>query len=329
VDLVCARADNRAQYIRSSAVVSGSEPDSASVLAIYDEALDGSWRNSHALRFRRAEYLRYIWKLEEAIDGFRQVKAAAISGDTRRDASGALARALLATSLHSDLEEPERVRRLGEAAQLVSEIDGDFEQSRAAAMLKDHISLELGEPVDWATLDDVRTNVIGDGYDFPTKLLQDFDEVKDRQTATAHNAVELLANNFADPDVIGLSGMLYLRRAVKRVGNDQLKDFASALGFFFATSVLERSWDGNERPLTSFRIGLAILEVSEQLHSLNPIPHLKIPSKLDQLGWGVSRLQSAASRSTGVLRTASLANVKRAYALRASIVRELVAEQER
>ena len=284
------------------------------------------WPNNHEILFQKAEYLRYIWQTEAAIDAFRHVYNSATSGDLRRRAAFSLSRALHAAATFGELEELQRTAYLKEASRLISDLEGAVEHVKDVALLKDHIAVELGEVVDWLALDDMREIIIGSEYNFPTQLLQEFDKLKDTSHGNPANITQLLESSFADPDVLGLTGSLYTRRVEKGASNDQLKDCERAIGFICAAAVLERSWEGRERAVTNFRLGKAILSAAQARGTSNPISAFKLNGKADQLAWAESRFQSAADRSTGALRAVSIEHGKRTAQLRMKLAKDNSAE---
>ncbi len=312
---VLARAKNQSQYVRSFSVATNEPPDCMSVLKIFDEGLS-SWKGSHILLYHKAEYYRYIWNTSEAISALRVVVESATDGDLRRQAAATLCRTLHAHALHAELSTDERTAILLEAKRHVADLLGATEHADEIAILQDHIALELGEPIDWNALDAAYSEIVGEIHGFPTTLIREFRNLQSDTASTPHNLSEVLHNNYADSEVLGLAGELYLRRAEKQLGNNTLSDLEHAAGFFCATSVLERTWEGHERALTSFRLGRTILAAAGQFHDLNPLPGFRLDGKQDQVAWAEARFSSAVSRSTGILREASRDYQGRAARLR-------------
>ena len=73
-----------------------------------------------------------------------------------------------------DQNEPYRQRALEEARDLAEELVGASEHAEDIAILRDHIALELGEPVDWGDLDDVYSRVVGCINGFPSTLITEY-----------------------------------------------------------------------------------------------------------------------------------------------------------
>ena len=70
-----------------------------------------------------------------------------------------------------------------------------------------------------------------------------------------------------------------------------------------AESLIERTWEGKERAVTSFRIARAIVSASEVFRESNPIADLPTAGMEDQLEWACALLKAATQRTTGQFRT--------------------------
>jgi hypothetical protein len=302
--LVHARMFLEAQHLRSDSVIRGNMPKVGRAFRVVNDALHGRWPNNHLLQYRKAEYQRYIWDVEGATRSLRQVMTSSANGDLRRRAAVSLVRTLHTVAVYADdfrgkLRRPE----MEQARDLANQLIGAFDHAENVAVLRDHISLELGESVDWSELEGMYDKVVGRIDGFPSTLISSYDALKaDRSDNAPRNTAEVLRANFADPGVLGLAGLLYLRRGELGVGNDRAGDFERAVALFLAGSLIERTWEGNERAVTSFRIARAIVSAAEALHSLNPIPNLPTAGRADQLDLATWMLRRATYRTTGQFR---------------------------
>ncbi|HYE43505.1 MAG TPA: hypothetical protein VEA15_08945, partial [Caulobacteraceae bacterium] len=303
IPLTLARFETKAQYIRSVSVVTGKEPDQDAALRVIDEGL-ARWPGSHILQFAKAEYQRYTWRHEAAIVGFRSVMGAATSGDLRRRAAAALARTLHIVAANLE-EEETRTALLREAQALATELVRSDEDPQSIAILRDHIAFELGEEVDWSSLEDVFERVIGRIDGIRNILFGDFDDVLSQEGPAPESLAEALKTNYADPDTLGLAGLLYLRRAETGRGNNRPEDFRRAVALFRSEALIERSWEGSERAVTSFRNARAILSAAEAFGTVNPIEGLTTEGKADQLAVAEAKFNSTATRTTGDFRSAA------------------------
>ena len=304
LELVHARMFLEAQHLRSDSVIRGNMPKVSRAFDVVNHALRGRWHNNHLLQYRKAEYQRYIWDVEGATRSLRQVMASATNGDLRRRAAVSLVRTLHTVAAYADdFRGKMRRHEMEQARDLANQLIGAFDHAENIAVLRDHIALELGEQVDWSELEGIYDKVVGRIDGFPSTLICEYDAVKADQSDNApRNTAEVLRANFADPGVLGLAGLLYLRRAELAVGNDRAADFERAVALFLAGSLIERTWEGNERAVTSLRIARAIVSAAEALHSLNPIPGLPTGDRLDQLDLAIQMLRRATHRSTGQFR---------------------------
>jgi hypothetical protein len=320
LDLILAKAELESQHDRSAAVLTRQIGDRGA-LRVLKKALAEEWRNNHILQFHLAEYQRYIWDLGDAVAGFRAVAASATNGDLRREAEVALARALYTAAVYSKHQSDEtREAELREAHRVAEGLMGAFDHADDIAVLKDRIALELGEKVDWSTLDEIHGRVVGCCIgSYPSTLFSEYDTLKVVSPEAPHDTADLLRRNFANPEVLGLTGSLYLRRAEKGAGNDVPKYYQSATALFIAQSLLERSWEGKERPLTSFRIARAIVSAAQEFRDLNPIAGLSLLGKPSQLALAISLLQSAIDRSVGGFRDMLMDWQHRARCLRSEL----------
>lgn len=303
IGLILAQFDLEAQYQRSVSVLTGARPNFRAVFNVINDALNGKWRDSHQLQFYKAEYQRYIWDLERASVGFRNVMSNATNGDLRRRATAALVRTLHTIGVYSDDQnEPFRQRALEEARNLTEELVVASEHAEDIAILRDHIALELGEPVNWTALDDVYGRVVGCINGFPSTLVTEYHTLDLDSSQAPSNAADSLRRNFADPDTLGLAGILYLRKAEKGIGNDISGDFVRAAALFLAESLLERTWEEKERAVTSFRVARAIISAAEMFQERNPIADLPTAGMQDQLEWACALLNGAKHRTAGQFR---------------------------
>lgn len=302
------------QYIRSKSVLTGDATDPTPALAIIDAGLE-RWPGSHILLFWRAEYLRYIWDVDAAIERFRTLRAIATSGDLRRRAALSLVRTLHTAIVHrEDGESPQRVEWLGEARHVLDELSGSFDDADEVAILRDYIALESGDEVDWTALEGVYERIVGQIHGFPTTLIANYDRMPLDSTGSPINLAQVLQSNFANPDTLGYAGTLYLVRAEKQLGDQPQEDFRCAVAFLYAQAILERSWTGSEYPATSFRIGRAIVSAARAFRSLNPIKGLDPDGRPDQLALAEAKFNSARSRSAGSFR--ETARIRQAHATR-------------
>jgi hypothetical protein len=149
---------------------------------------------------------------------------------------------------------------------------------------------------------EVYRNIVGVVDGFPGTLVRNYDTILRDSTGAPSNIAQALQSDFTNPESLGLAGLLYLRRAEKKIGNRQQEDFACAIGFLRAAALLERSWTGQEYPTTSYRIGRAILSAAEAFRTANPIEELDRERRPDQLALAEAKFNSAGSRSAGAFR---------------------------
>jgi hypothetical protein len=322
--LVIVRFRNEAQYRRTVSIATGSEIEVDRVLGVIENGMS-LFPNSHILLFKRAEFLRYVWKTNEAIQGFRQVLLSASSGDLRRRAAVSLARTLHMTAVHmneqdASADEHSREALLREAREIVEPLIGNPDVADEAAILMDHINLELGERVDWTSLQSVYERVVGGLDGFPNSYLEHSESVATIEGAP-RSLAEALESRFTDSEVLGVSGLLYLRRAELGFGNDIDEDLRRSLALFRAQAYMERSLRGGELAVTSFRIARAIFVASRRTRSLNPISQLNVEKKKDQLALAAGKFNSAQARATGEFRKVARNYQRLVDAWRASIER--------
>jgi hypothetical protein len=261
------------------------------------------WPGDHTLQFYQAEYWRYVWHHDKAIDGFRAVATSAPSGELRREASISLARTLHAAATHGDaVRDDNAVRQLRESLKVINAVLPEVEEASEVVILRDHLAFELGETVDWSSLQASYDHIVGKIDGFPTTLIEQFDSVSPGSDGTPSSIAGVLEANFTDSLVFGAAGLLYLRRAETGKGNDREDDFRRAVALFRAQSLLERSWDGSEHAATAFRLGRSILSAAEIFGTPNPIRDLPTDGKRDQLRYAEAKFSSAVSRSTGEFR---------------------------
>jgi nucleoside phosphorylase len=300
IKLVEARFELEYQYVRSTAVLDRKPPEVASAFGILDTALNGNWRGSHLLQLKKAEYHRYLWDTDQAVEGLRRVKEAAVNGDLRRQAAVALVRTQHQQAVYArDLTPEVRGEALAEARRGCEELQGAFFHAQDIALLGDQVALELGEPVDWTALEEVYAKVIGCDEGFPTTLIANHASLGSDENEAPRDTAAVLQRNFADPQILGSAGMLYLRRGEKDTSNNRAADFEHAVFLFLAKALIERSWEGKERPVTVFQIARAIISAAQAFESVNPIAGLSPQGKPDQISLAKSLLQSAVDRTTG------------------------------
>lgn len=301
VSLTSARFRHEAQYQRTMAIRNNRALDMAPIMAILDRAFQ-LWPDAHILEYLRAEYFRYVWKLTKAIEGFRHVSRSATSGDLRRRASLSLARTLHSAAVFGDDQEEgaadRKLAQLNEAHAIVKDLLGNRDIGVEVAALKDHIALEIGETIDWVSLDEKYGQIVGSIHGFPNALIEHFGEFS-RLDHRPENLAQVLNTQFADSEALGLTGLLYLRRAEKGLGNENPDYLAKALGCLLAQSIIERSWRGTELPTTSFRIARTIMAAVKATGSLNPFSAKLGRDGQTQLDAAISRLDSVTSRTTG------------------------------
>lgn len=302
ISLIAAEFRNASQFVRSQSVITGADPDTSVPLRIIERGLE-RFPGSHILRFWRAEYLRYVWDIPSAIAEFRDLRMTATDGDLRRQASIELARCLHASLVYDDeADEVVRVNWANEAKDVLEQLSGAFREAEEIAILKDHVALEAGDHVDWSSLETMYRNIVGQVEGFPSSLIRNYDFFQINENGAPENVAETLHRNFADPEVLGAAGSLYLRRAERAIPSPNLHDFERAVAFLRAQAVIERSWSGREYPVTSFRIGRVILSSARHLGKLNPIEGLSRENRPDQLALAEAKFNGAASRSTGAFR---------------------------
>lgn len=318
--LTLAEFRNARQYVRSSAVLTGGPPDTHAVLTVLDDGLK-RWPGNHMLLFERADYLRYVWDLEEALEGFRKAQITSTDRDLRQRAAICLVRTLHAAIVHrEDAGLFQRAEWVNEAKQTLDRLSENVRYAQEAAVLRDHVALEAGDSVDWSSLEDVYDRIVGTIGGFPTTLLANYDHISD-DAGRPIDVAQALKSSFADPEILGFAGSLYLARAEKNLGNQRQQDFARAVAFFRAEALLERSWTGREYPATSFRIGRAIVLSAEAFRTADPIVTLDTDGKPDQLALAEAKFNSVGSRSTGRFRDMARLWQGRAAQLRADLAR--------
>ena len=328
IPLVMADFGNTAQYIRSSAVLTGNPPDTTAAMAILDAGLK-QWPNNHFLTFQKSEYQRYLWNQETAIVGFRKLRSSASDGVLRRRASVALVRSLHSAAVYSeDFIESKREDFLEEAQSVLSDLSGSFDDAIELAILKDHVALESGQSVDWSTMDEMHEKIVGNVTGFPNTLIANYKNIYGLKDQAPISTSEALQHDFTNPEILGLAGFLYLRRAEKKIGNRVLEDYECAIGYFLAQSMMEKAAHGHELPTTSFRIGRAILSAAESFQRVNPIGGLSIDDRRrDQLAEAEAKFSSVVSRSAGQFRDKARENQSHAAQVRAGFLRDAAAKR--
>ena len=324
--LVSAEFGNTAQFVRSKSVLTGEPPNTSEALALIDNALT-RFGGSHALTFQRAEYQRYLWNVDDAMDGFQKVRATATSGDLRRRATISLVKTQHTAIVHFEEEGSlRRMELLDQARRLVDDLSGSFDHAEELAILRDHLALEAGEQVDWLALDDMYRNIVGVVDGFPGAFIKNYDAILLNNPGAPGNLAQVLQSNFADAESLGSAGSLYFRRAQKNIGNRQREDFECAIGFLRAGALLERSWTGQEYPTTSYRIGMVILSAAETFRTVNPIEGLDREGRPDQVALAEAKFNSADSRSVEPFRDSVRAGRRRASQLRRKLRPKLPSE---
>jgi hypothetical protein len=320
IGLFITRFRNEAQYCRSIAVVNMVDTDIERPLGVLEEGFKWS-PDSHILLYYKAEYLRYVWKYEAAAEMFRTLTHSASSGDLRRNASWALARTLYSGAVFSTAESKDpaaRAAELKEAQTLVEDLVGSAEMDDDVPVLRDLIKLEMGEAVDWAGLERTYDKCVARIYGFPNVLLDNLSEVARVADHRPTSVAEAVLENFGDARTMGLAGMLYLRKAERRQGNNStIEDLRKAVALFQAEALLERSRNGSELPTTSFRIASTILLGAEIEENTNPISGLKPEGKEDQLSFAEAKFSRVVSCTTGEFRDTARKQQSRASKLRA------------
>jgi hypothetical protein len=285
--------------------------DSRAVISHFDRGFS-IWPDSHILLLRLGEYYRYIWDFGNAILTLREVVQRATNGDVRREAAVHLAGALHAAGTYQHVIGGDNASvtigqdLLREAKAIVHDIIGHTEVANEVALLRDHIALELDEEVGWTAIDKLFGILVGNVDGFPNVLLENLDRLRDAPLEVPRQLHEGVHQNFTNITVLGLMGMLYLRRAEKELSSEPLRDATDAYAIFGACSTLERSWRGHESPLTSFRRGRAIYFASRVRNSLNPFKGADCQGKQDQLALAEALLQSASDRATGDFRVVAV-----------------------
>ena len=322
IPLIIANFRNTAQFVRSQSVVTHGPSDVNKALAVIDDGLD-HFPRSNALLCCRAEYLRYIWDVPSAIEGFRKVRIVGTNGDIRRRASLHLVRCLLTLIVHDeDADEQMRSEWIREAESLLEELTGSIEDASEISILKDFVAFEATGKVDWPAVDDMYARIVGAIDGFPSALIASFDNIQRQSSCAPENIAHNLRDNFADPECLGSAGLLYLRRAEKEVGGQQQADFSTAVAFLRAQALIERSWSGQEYPVTSIRIGRAIMAASKSFRSLNPINGLDTEGRPNQLALAEAKFNSARERGVGAFREMAHLRQRQASLLCAQLKRE-------
>lgn len=302
VELIIAEFRNKSQFVRLESIITSQEPKTNEALQILDKGLE-RYPKSEVLLFYRYDYLRYIWEFELAIKGLRTLTRAALDGDLRRRAAIALVRSLHQLAIYQEDETSlQRSGWLDEAKLLLEKLDGSFQDAIEIAALKDHVALELGEHVQFTELDLIFKKIVLKINGFPTTLIENYDCFVNSNPGAPESVAAALQSEFTNPHVMGLAGMLYLRRAEMQCSPDLMRDFYSALGLFLAQSVMEKSSQEKESPVTSFRIARLIVSAAESFCCLNPIEGFSMDGKKNQLALAEAKFNRVASCTTGKFR---------------------------
>ncbi|QUQ68316.1 caspase family protein [Kutzneria sp. CA-103260] len=138
--------------------------DNTPVFEIFDKA-SRLWPEDARLRMAEADFRRYIWDHEGAIDLYERLARTAPNGDIRRIALLSGAEAMLADVEYADPDvRPEwRSRLLVAKDQLNTVLSGDH-RLWLALVLSGRIALRLGEPLNWEPIDNAFKTIIGGDY---------------------------------------------------------------------------------------------------------------------------------------------------------------------
>ena len=158
------RADLERQYQRWISVLDGTPVDNDLVFTIYGEA-ERRWPDEPRVIHATGAFYRYIWEYAPAIEWFERLINIAPDGDTLNQARVAAAESFLMQAQFV-LSEDDEKRRLGleRALQLLNDAVPGVVDAGAIAVLRDRVRLELGEDVDWASIDREFARIIGDDY---------------------------------------------------------------------------------------------------------------------------------------------------------------------
>ena len=330
-ELVLSQVDIEVQYQGNIAILWKKTRNTKSTIDIFNRGFS-VWPESDLLMFNLALFYRYIWDFDAAIVQLRKVIDCAKDGELRRRAAIALADCLFNIGANSDALAdigfgaprllPDRLDALREARKIVDSLVGHTDVANQVAILRDHISLELDEEVNWAETDRLFDLLVRKVNGFPNVMIENLVELQNPGTSQVPlQLYEVLRNEFTSPSVLGSLGMLYLRRAEKGKSSQALQDAERAYALFNASSLLERSWFDNERVLTSVRRGRAILFAATLARSADPFLTAPNEGKQDQLALALARLNSAADRSVIEFRSLVLRYAKAVGALRQELSR--------
>lgn len=304
LELQLARVRLEAQYQRLIAIYSDHVCDAGPVLAHF-RAAESVWPDSHTLLAEVANFHRYTWSYPEAITTYRQVLRGAPGGSLRREATVRLAETLLTAATHcEELTPPDGTRLTAdelvtEARGLLADVAGYRRAASESAMLRDRADLEADQPIDWQAIDEVYRLVVGDVDRYLETLVENVDAISSQDPVLPQRLADLVRQNCTSPDVLRGLGSLYLRRAEKGGSDDPLRDCRRAYAVFQACGLLEKWWQGRERPTTSYQRGRAILGAAATTRSAQPFA-ANLETKGDLLELAERLLQRATSLSVGL-----------------------------
>ncbi|GAA0479498.1 caspase family protein [Streptomyces olivaceiscleroticus] len=138
--------------------------DNAPLFAIYRDAAT-RWPGDARLIAAEAALHRYVWDYAKAVSLYEYLARTAPNGEIRRSAHLSAAEALLA-----DLEYTPRAQRRDEHDRLVAaqnHLDAAFSpniQGGLVMVLRERLALRLGQPVNWAPVDEAFESVVGGDY---------------------------------------------------------------------------------------------------------------------------------------------------------------------
>ena len=300
VDLYIARFRLESQFQRLIAIYQNVWCKTEEVFRILETAR-AFWPSDQELNFQVAAYQRYTWDHTAAISTLRSIVEGASGGEQRRAAIALLVETLLTASVYCASAENEAARYAEEARSMIPALLGFRHVSREAALLRDRVSLELNEPVDWAAIDKVFENVVGGVAVYPSTVARNVVELRQFEIGRITTLAEAVMQDFTNPDVLGSLGQLYLRRGETKKGLNPLSDCQRAYAVFDACRLLEQASFGMELPTTSYRRGRAILVGVHLAKSIDPFPVYRADKK-DALQLAQACLDSAKSRSINKFR---------------------------
>lgn len=277
LELYVARMRNQAQFQRLLAIYSNHVFDFGPVLR-HIEAAKRLWPDSHALLKEEGRFHRYVWNYPSAIVVFRRVIATAPRGSERREATVDLVEVLLTAAAHCDQVVfgdgtiTDSKSLVAEARTLLVDLLCFRHVSREVAMLRDRADLEAGVALDWHTIDNAFSAVVGDVDAYITTLVSNLDDLRARQPDLPEHLADLVVAHFTSAEVLRDLGWLYLRRVELGVSTDFTLDCRKAYAAFQACRILEMAWSGSrkESATTSYQRGKAILTAAKATGELTP-----------------------------------------------------------